>query len=70
MLGSKKSPVDRMIVELITSPEDFENGTEGWYICHADGMPHAGPYNRKKDAKGQLTRLRKGYTPAARIVNG
>lgn len=39
----------------------------GWYIFNGIEA-YAGPYSREKDAKGQLTRLRKGYTPAARKV--
>lgn len=45
-----------------------EHPTAGFFICFADGGPYAGPYKRAKDAKGQLTRLKKGYTPAARLV--
>lgn len=40
----------------------------GWYILDVFGLAYAGPYAREKDAKGQLTRLRKGYTPAARKI--
>jgi hypothetical protein len=36
-----------------------------WYIMDGSSV-YAGPYSREKDAKGQLTRLRNGYTPAAR----
>lgn len=60
-LGGKKSLVETMIIQ---------NDFDGWYICYANCKPFAGPYAREKDAKGQLTRLRKGYTPAARLVNG
>lgn len=38
----------------------------GFYIVRAEGDPYAGPYKRAADAKGQLTRMRKQYTPAAR----
>ena len=38
----------------------------GWYIVYPDGQPYAGPYKRESDAKGQLTRMRRSYTPAAR----
>jgi hypothetical protein len=47
-----------------------EKTNAGWFICHKSGHPYAGPYKRAKDAKGQLTRLRKGYTPAARVIDG
>lgn len=56
-----------MTIEYILE-EDLE--MTGFYICRADGTAYAGPYTREKDAKGQLTRLRKGYTPAARKVHG
>lgn len=61
----KKSPVEtKMTISYlhVDHPE-----VDGWYI-DLDGVPYAGPYGREKDAKGQLTRLRKGYTPAARKV--
>jgi len=57
---------NKFTVEYLTSPEDHENGTDGWFIVRPDGMPHAGPYSREKDAKGQLTRLQRSYTAAAR----
>lgn len=41
----------------------------GWYITYPDGEALAGPYKREQDAKGQLTRMRNEYTPAARRVN-
>jgi hypothetical protein len=46
---------------------DNENypDSNGWYIMNGN-TTYAGPYSREKDAKGQLTRLRNGYTPAAR----
>ena len=49
--------VDHLIVD----------GVDGeWYICFPDGEKYAGPYRRAQDAKGQLTRMRNEYTPAAR----
>lgn len=60
--GSKKSPVDDFFIDQL---EDYPGQ---YFICSGSGMPYAGPYMREKDAKGQLTRLRKGYTPAARKV--
>lgn len=60
-LGGKKSPAETMTV--VTTDE-------GFFIAFADGTKYAGPYGREKDAKGQLTRLRKSYTPAARKVHG
>jgi hypothetical protein len=63
-IGGKKNPVETMTISYLQAghPE-----FDGWYI-DKDGIPYAGPYKREKDAKGQLTRLRKGYTPAARKV--
>jgi hypothetical protein len=61
--GSKRTdPVDKMYVD------ELEDYPGQWFICDVFGLPYAGPYKREKDAKGQLTRLRKGYTPAARKV--
>jgi hypothetical protein len=40
-----------------------------WFIVWPDGDKYAGPYKRAQDAKGQLTRLLQGYTPAARKIN-
>ncbi len=57
--GLKKSPVDDFAIGSIDGK---------WYIFNHHGEKYAGPYKREKDAKGQLTRLRKGYTPAARKV--
>lgn len=37
----------------------------GFYIVDGVNLV-AGPYAREQDAKGQLTRLLKGYTPASR----
>lgn len=51
-------------VELVGPNENLS----GWYICLSNDLVYAGPYKREQDAKGQLTRLRKGYTPAARKV--
>ena len=42
----------------------------GWYITYPDGEPYAGPYKRRADAQGQLTRMRKQYTPASRRPRG
>ena len=53
--------IDRLQVDL---------GEDGWYIFEQDGAMYAGPYKTAAAAKGQLTRLRKGYTPAARRPNG
>lgn len=66
--SSKKSPVESMKVEQL--PRLNEDGVfvEGEYYILLNGAPYAGPYKREQDAKGQLTRLRKGYTPAARKV--
>jgi hypothetical protein len=36
-----------------------------WYIMDGNTV-YAGPYSREKDAKGQITRIKNGYTPAAR----
>lgn len=70
--GSGKSPVDNMTVgfggSVVFYRDGTEDKTEGWFIYDTFGLPYAGPYKRKQDAKGQLTRLRKGYTPAARKV--
>lgn len=44
-------------------------GYNGFYLAFENDVAFAGPYRREKDAKGQLTRLRRGYTPAARLVN-
>lgn len=42
----------------------------GWYIMLGKTVQlrkkYAGPYKTAAAAKGQLTRLRKGYTPAAK----
>ena len=38
----------------------------GWYITTPGGAALAGPYKRPQDAKGQITRMRKGYTAGAR----
>lgn len=58
--------MDNYQVEFLHGPD--ETLPEGWFITDVFGLPYAGPYKREKDAKGQLTRLRKGYTPAARKV--
>lgn len=50
------------------APSGVGEPDAGWYILFPSGKLYAGPYKREKDAKGQLTRLRKGYTPAARKV--
>lgn len=44
---------------------DISANGEGYFI-YLDLVPYAGPYKRSQDARAQLTRLRKGYTPAAR----
>lgn len=62
-----KSPVDTMEVRNIELIEPNQH-LSGWYIVMDGNLLYAGPYAREKDAKGQLTRLRKGYTPAARKV--
>lgn len=48
--------------------EGFTNdaGETAYLIVYEDGSPYAGPYKREKDAKGQLTRMRRTYTPGAR----
>jgi hypothetical protein len=56
-----------MTIEFVMFPVE-EGNKDGWYILDVFGLTYAGPYRREKDAKGQLTRLRKGYTPAARKV--
>lgn len=64
--NGSKSPVENFSVREVYNenyPED-----NGWYIFKYDTIAYAGPYKRERDAKGQLTRLRKGYTPAARKV--
>jgi hypothetical protein len=43
-----------------------DSDANGFYIVYPDGEPYAGPYKRAGDAQGQLTRLRKSYTPASR----
>ena len=56
----------------ITPKEDnmyVATTTDGSFIFNHDGTVYAGPYKREKDAKGQLTRLQKSYTPAARRLN-
>lgn len=63
--GSKKSPVEEMTIRHAFN-ENYPDAN-GWYIFKGIEA-YAGPYAREKDAKGQLTRLRKGYTPAARKV--
>lgn len=66
--GSKKNPVDNFKIKYVTLHGPNE-ALSGWYIVkYEDEILYAGPYKREKDAKGQLTRLRKGYTPAARKV--
>jgi hypothetical protein len=65
--GKKPDPVDKMWIAALSPNGVYEEG-EGWYILKESGEPYAGPYAREKDAKGQLTRLCKGYTPAARKV--
>lgn len=42
-----------------------EVGPNEFYIIR-DGERYAGPYGREKDAKGQITRMKRSYTPAAR----
>lgn len=37
-----------------------------FYLAFEDGEPYAGPYKRKGDAQGQLTRMRNTYTPGSR----
>lgn len=71
--GGTKSPVETFEVIFANYIIGTENSGEtdslvGWYIVNKFGVPYAGPYKREQDAKGQLTRLRKGYTPAARKV--
>lgn len=43
-----------------------DSGSNGFFIVHPDGEAYAGPYKRRADALGQLTRIRKSYTPGAR----
>lgn len=57
---------DSLDVRFIALDEGL--GVSGYYITYPDGEPYAGPYKRERDAKGQLTRMRKEYTPAARRV--
>lgn len=65
LFRGSKNPVETMrVVQNLSDPSGLENG---WYIA-LDNEPYAGPYKRERDAKGQLTRLKKGYTPAARKV--
>ncbi len=64
--GGKKSPVETMEIKYLSGNELLA-GADGWYIVKGIEA-YAGPYKRERDAKGQLTRLRKGYTPAARKV--
>lgn len=47
----------------------IEGQDDVYYIMSEGGQVFAGPYKREKDAKGQLTRLRKSYTPASRRPN-
>lgn len=69
MNGGKKNSVDNYTIGFLKGPEERGYGLDdGFYILDVFGLPHAGPYAREKDAKGQLTRLRKGYTPAARKI--
>jgi hypothetical protein len=56
--------IDSLSISYLTGAEKPED--EGWYIVNLDGTEYAGPYKTNGAAKGQLTRLRKGYTPAAR----
>lgn len=58
-----KSMEDRLEVRELKLADSERNG---WFITYADGEPYAGPYKRRGDALGQLTRMRKQYTPAAR----
>lgn len=55
--------------ELILRQLHVDIRDTGWYICWPDGDLYAGPYKRAQDAKGQLTRLLKDYTPCARKIN-
>lgn len=51
--------------------EDLEEGmptTPGNYIMDGNEI-FAGPYRRASDAKGQLTRIKNGYTAGARRPN-
>lgn len=66
--NGSKSPVETYKVLFLSDPEEDDFDSSGWYIVKNDSELYAGPYKRERDAKGQLTRLRKGYTPAARKV--
>jgi len=63
---SRSSMEDNLSVRFIALDEGL--GVSGYYIVYEDGEPYAGPYKREGDAQGQLTRMRKSYTPAARRV--
>jgi hypothetical protein len=60
-IGGKKN--DELTVVYQTNSYGVEY--DGWYIMDGSRLV-AGPYFREKDAKGQRTRLLKGYTPASR----
>lgn len=67
--NGSKSPVETYkVIYLAAYDIDEGDNIAGWYIVKNDNELYAGPYKRERDAKGQLTRLRKGYTPAARKV--
>lgn len=57
---------EEMKMQVKMSVMDESGLPDGWYIVTAGGEPHAGPYKRESDAKGQLTRLQSSYTPASR----
>lgn len=44
----------------------LEKGPNEFYIQWENGTPFAGPYSRRQDAKSQITRLKKTYTPGIR----
>lgn len=63
-LGFKPNEDKLFVKEMVWGDEN----KNGWFIVNADGSPYAGPYSRRQDALGQLTRLRQSYTPASRRV--
>lgn len=62
-----KTIEDELEVRQLNWGDDDANG---WFIVYPDGEAYAGPYARESDAKGQLTRIKNGYTPGSRRLRG
>ena len=71
LTGSRKKETwqDKLsiVAKIVPSSEPWgqANVTE-YFIVSPDGNLYAGPYSREKDAKGQITRIQKNYTPGAK----